>query len=75
MSEWKNVKNYLPRENKHYLGFCHNEYDNGYLYWKGLIEVQFDPSTGWSRCEVNDENPIRVLYWRDLPELPPKDEE
>lgn len=70
--EWTSVKDRLPKQDKatSLLGYCRNKYEDGHLKWQGVIEVYFDPFTGWHRCEKYDYKPVTVLYWAELPQLP-----
>ena len=71
MINWKNVRDELPKVNKRYLGYCCNEYDSN--IWSGIVEVYFDPCTGWHRCENYDNKPLCVLFWTDIIELPQRE--
>lgn len=65
---WEKSTNKLPKENKRYLGYCSTEGALG--CWTGIIEVWFCPETGWHRCEHRQEIPIRVIYWREMIDVP-----
>lgn len=66
--KWISCKNELPKTNQRYLGYCHNEYGEG-SGWKGIVEVYFDPTIGWRRCESIG-LPVHVLYWCEIGEIP-----
>ncbi len=69
MMEWIKSIEKLPDINKRYLGYCEIFYSED-CKWIGIVEVYFDPYTGWHRCENYDEKPVRVIYWTDYPDLP-----
>ena len=64
---WYSVNDVLPKEKRRLLGLCVVEHEE--TLWEGIIEVYFDSSIGWRRCEKNNTNPIRVLYWREMIDL------
>lgn len=69
MSEWKSVKEELPKIGW-YLVFGHNpsyDGDNGGM----MFETYFDPTTGWEKVFEKQ----RVYFWRDLPEAPEENNE
>ncbi len=67
--EWIKCNKKLPDIHKRYLGYCENFYSDDNT-WKGIVEVYFDPYTGWHRCENQDIKPVRVIGWCELPEIP-----
>jgi hypothetical protein len=42
---WISVENELPKEKARFLAKCQND------QWTGIVDVFFDPHTGWKRCE------------------------
>ena len=73
---WKNPKVELPAANEgiesvRCLALCKstNDYcDTGCRIWTGLVDIFFNPSIGWMRCE-DQKSTIYVLkwiYWEDV---------
>lgn len=57
-----------PKEITRCLVYCNNHYQS--CYWKGFVDAIFDPHTGWSRCEHQDNKPLYVTHWTEYPDEP-----
>ncbi len=63
--DWIDVNDELPKSAKRYLARCING-DNEYS-WSGIIDVYFNPNTGWSRCESHSKIPVFVTHYAEHP--------
>lgn len=65
--EWFEPKDKFPDlsydgKTQRCLAFCHAKGNFG--RWEGFIEVYFNPSIGWRRCETN--KTVEVIKWTYL---------
>lgn len=66
---WIKSKEELPKGPvRSLLGYCLNTHDH--RQWKGIVQVYFNPTTGWHRDEAYNEKSVHVLAWSELPEVP-----
>lgn len=68
--QWIKSEDQLPKYSNRCLGYCHIHMNNDVYAWQGIVDVYFNPTTGWNRCENQDTKPVKVYYWCEYPEIP-----